>query len=290
MGPSRSLRISDDSSVDVGSGQAGDISIRSTAVRPQHALEVPPLPLGKGKKKINLITYPKGSDFLKTAVRHAAKVGPNKVGPSYESIFAERYRPLPGVRIWSPDVLTFYTASVPGMVCFFEVAFNNGLRFPLHPFIKEVLQHFNICPSQLAPNGWGILVGLLVFFKDRGFGVPNVALFLHLFSPMVTTEGFIYFSRRSGSPLVISDLPSSHRSWKGRYFFVSGSNWEYDSLDRDDTLGVPRTWNSPDNLRECLHYLWFDLSKDDRLFLTLGFPYISQMFVLTSATKMLLWL
>ena len=290
MGPSRSssLRIGDDSSVGADSGHARDVPVRSTAVGPQNAPEAPPLPLGKGKKKINLIKYPKGSDFLKSAVRHAAKVGPSKVGPSYDSIFAERYRPLPGVRIWSPDVLTFYAASVPGMVCFFEVAFNNGLRFPLHPFIKEVLQHFNICPSQLALNGWGILFGLLVFFRDRGFGVPNVALLLHFFSPMATTEGFIYFSRRSGSPLVILDLPSSHRSWKGRYFFFSGSNWEYDSLDRDDTLGVPTTWSAPDNLRECLHYFWFDLSKDDRILLTLGFPYASQMLVLTLETKMLL--
>ena len=162
----------------------------------------------------------------------------------------------PGVRIWSPDVLTLYAASVPGMVCFFEVAFDNDLRFPLHPFIKGVLQHFNICPSQLAPNGWGILVSLLAFFRDKGLGVPNVALLLHLFSPTATTEGFIYFSRRSGAPLVISDLPSSHRSWKGRYFFVSGSNWEYDSFDRDDTLGVPTTWSAPDNLREYSYYFW----------------------------------
>ena len=158
--------------------------------------------------------------------------------------------PPPGVLIWVQDVLTLYTASVPGMVCFFEVAFDNGLRFPLHPFVKGVLQHFNICPSQLAPNGWGILVGLLAFFRDRGLGVPGVALLLHLFSPIATAEGFIYFSRRSGAPLVISDLPSSHRSWKGRYFFVSGCTWEYSLSDKDDTLGVPTTWNTPDNLRK----------------------------------------
>ena len=253
MGPSRSLRIGDDPSADAGSERVRNVPVRSTAVGPQNAPEVPPLPLGKGKKKINLIKYPKGSDFLKSAVRHAVNVGPSKVGPSYESIFAERYRPLPAVQIWSPDVLTFYTASVPGMVCFFEVAFDNGLRFPLHPFIKEVLQHFNICPSQLALNGWGILVSLLAFFRDRGFGVPNVALLLHLFSPTATTEGFIYFSRRPSAPPVISDLPSSHRSWKGRYFFVNGSNWEYDSFDRDDTLGVPTTWTALDNLREYLY-------------------------------------
>ena len=147
MGPSRSLRIGDNPSADAGPEWVGDVPVCSTVVGPQNAPETPPLPLGKVKKKINLIKYPKGSDFLKSAVRHAAKVGPSKVGPSYEFVFAEHYRPLPGVRIWSPDVLTLYVASVSGMVCFFKVAFDNGFRFPLHPFIKEVLQHFNICPS-----------------------------------------------------------------------------------------------------------------------------------------------
>ena len=145
------------------------------------------------------------------------------------------------------------------MVCFFEVAFDNGLRFPLHPFMKRVLQHFNICPSQLAPNGWGILVGLLASFRDRGLGIPSLALFLHLFHPKETTEGFLYFSRRSGAPAVISDLPSSHRSWKGRYFFVNGFNWEYNPSDRDDTLGVPTAWGAPDNLCEYLYCFRYDL-------------------------------
>ena len=217
-----SERVGDVPSTVTGSERAGDAPPLSAAVDPQNSPEAPPLPLGKDKRKINLIKYTKGSNFLNVAIQHAVNVGPSRVGPSYGTIFADRYRPPPGVRIWVPDVLTLYAASVPGMVCFFEVAFENGLRFPLHPFIKGVLQHFNICPSQLAPNGWGILVGLLAFFRDRGFGVPSIALLLHLFSPKDTAEGFIFFSKRSGAPLVISYLPSSHRSWKGRYFFVSG--------------------------------------------------------------------
>ena len=144
------------------------------------------------------------------------------------------------------------------MVCFFEVTFDNGLRFPLHPFIKGVLQHFNVCHSQLSPKGWGILVCLLVFFRDRGFGVPSIALFLYLFNKKETAEGFLYFSRRSGTPLVISNLPSSHRLWKGRYFFVSGRNWEYDPLDKDDTLGVPVAWSTPENLRKCSLCFWYN--------------------------------
>ena len=265
MGPSRSssLRIGDDSSIVAGSGRVRYAPDRSATVEPQNAPGAPPLPLDKGKGKINLIKYPGGSNYLNSAVQHAATVGPSKVDPSYGVAFAKRYRPPPGVRIWTLDVLTSYAASVPGMVCFFEVAFDNSLRFPLHPFMKGVLQHFNICPSQLAPNGWGILVGLLAYFRDRGLGIPSMALLLHLFSPKETTEGFLYFSRRSGAPLVISDLPSSHRSWKGHYFFVSGFNWEYNPSDRDDTLGVPTAWSAPDNLREYLHCFRYDLSEGD---------------------------
>ena len=128
----------------------------------------------------------------------------------------------------------------------------------MHPLIKGVLQHFNVCPFQLSPNGWGILVGLLVFFRDRGFGVPNIALFLYLFSAKETVEGDLV-SRRSDAPLVISDLPSSHRLWKGCYFFVSGRNWEYDPLDKDDTLGVPVAWSTPENLRKSSLCFWYNL-------------------------------
>ena len=212
--------------------------------------------MDKDKGKVNLIKYPGGLEYLRSAVQHALTVGPSKVGPSYGATFSRRYQPPFGVRVWSPDILTLYVVSVPKMVCFFEVAFDNGLRFPLHPFIKRVLQHFNVCPSQLAPNGWGILVGLLVFFRDKGLGVPSIALLLYLFSPKETSEGFLYFSRRSGAPLVISDLPSSYRLWKGLYFFVSGRNWEYDPLDKDDTLGVPVAWTTPENLRECSFCFW----------------------------------
>ena len=258
-GRSSSLRIGGDSSTVASSGRTRGTSDLSAAVELRNAPGALPIPLDKGKGRINLIEYPGGSEYLKSAVQHALTVGPSKVGPSYGATFSRRYRPPFGVRVWSPDILTFYVVSVPKMVCFFEVAFDNGLRFPLHPFIKGVLQHFNVCPSQLAPNGWGILVGLLAFFRDRGLGVPSIALLLYLFSPKETIEGFLYFSRLSGVPLVISDLLSSHRLWKGHYFFISGRNWEYDPLDKDDTLGVPVAWGTPENLCKCLLCFWYNL-------------------------------
>ena len=164
MGPGRSssLRIGGDSPVAASIGWIRSVADCSATVELRGALGAPPLPLDKGKGRVSLIGYPEGSDYLDLAVQHAITVGPSKVGPSYGATFAERFRPPFDVWVWSPDVLTFYVVPVPKMVCFFEVAFENGLRFPLHPFIKGVLQHFNVFPDRaqwLGYFGWPI--GLL---------------------------------------------------------------------------------------------------------------------------------
>ena len=135
-----------------GSRRTGGESDRLAVVALRDAPGEPPLPLGKGKGKIDEIKYHVWSEYLKSVVQNALAEGPSRVEPLYGEIFARRYRPPFGVQVWSPDVLTSYVVQVPKMVCFFEVAFENGLHFPLHPFIKRVLQHFNVCPSQLLPN------------------------------------------------------------------------------------------------------------------------------------------
>ena len=255
MGLSRSstLRIGGDSSTESSSGRTGGESNRLAMVVLRDTPGEPPSPLGKGKDKINEIKYPVGSEYLKSAVQNALAVGPNRVEPLFGEVFARRYRPPFGVQVWSPGIITSYVVQVPKMVCFFEVAFENGLHFPLHPFIKRVLQHFNVCPSQLSLNFWGILVGLLVVFRDKGLGVPSIALLLDLFSVKEAVEGFLYLSKSSSASLIILDLPFSHKYWKERYFFISGRRWEYDPIDQEDTLGVPAVWTTPENLRElCL--------------------------------------
>ena len=228
----------------VGGGSGG---LPSAAIRAP-LVGHPPLP-GKGKERISEIRYPIELEYFKAAVRCSDAVGPSRVKPSYAEIFATRYRPLAGIHVWRPDFLTSYVVHVPKMVFFFEVAFENGLRFPSHPFIKCVLQHFNVCPTQLSPNLWGVLVGLLVVFRDKGLRVPSLALLLDLFSVKESAEGFLYISKRSSSRLIIFGMPSSHKFWKEHYFFISGHNWEYNPADQEDTLGVQTSWTTPENLR-----------------------------------------
>ena len=219
LGRSSSLRIGGSSSVESSSGRTGCESDRLSTIVLRDAPGEPPSPLGKGKGKIKEIRYPEGSEYLRSTMQNALAVGPSKVEPLFGEVFARWYKPPFGIQVWSPDVLTPNVAQVPKMVCVFEVAFENGLRFPLHPFIKRVLQHFNVCPSQLSPNFCGVLVGLLVAFRDKGFGFPSIALLLELFSVKEAAEGFLYFSKHASAPLIISDLPSSHRHWKEHFFF-----------------------------------------------------------------------
>ena len=222
-------------------------------------------PPGKGKEKISEIRYPCGSEYLRATVSYADAVGPSRVEPSFAKTFATRYGPPSGVQIWCPDLLTSYVVLVPKMVCFFEAAFENDLRFPLHAFIKNVLQHFNVFPSQLSPNFWGVLVGLLVFSRDKGLGVPSIALMLDFFSVKETLEGFLYILKQATARPIISDLPSSHKHWKECYFFVGGRHWEYNPTDQDNTLGIPTVWTAPENLREFSVYA----SRGHAMFLTL---------------------
>ena len=79
MGPGRSssLRIGGDSSVVSYSRQESGASDRLAGVAFREALGGPPLPLDKGKGRINEIKYPVGSEYLKSAVQNALAVGPS---------------------------------------------------------------------------------------------------------------------------------------------------------------------------------------------------------------------
>ena len=225
-GPNRSsgLRIGGSSTEEPDLGKIGEGSNHPAFVVDRVPPAGPHSPFGKGKRKVSEIRYPSGSDYLRAFVQNTEAVGPSRIEPSFGKAFATRCRPPFGVHVWCPDSLTYYIIQVPKMVCFFEVAFENDLRFPLHPFIKSFLQHFNVCLSQLSPNFWGILVGLLVVFRDKGLGVPSIALLLDFFSVKEAAEGFLYISKCTNAKLIISDLSSSHKHWKECYFFVGGRN------------------------------------------------------------------
>ena len=86
------------------------------------------------------------------------------------SRFKDRFQFPDRVRVCLPSEEDQACHFFLGEVCFYEVAFLCGLRFPVHPFIMELLGHFGIAPGQLMPNSWRIVVscmGIWLVATDR---------------------------------------------------------------------------------------------------------------------------
>ena len=101
MGPSlsSSLGIGGDPFTVSDSGRTGGASDRLTEVVLRDASGEPPVPLDKGKGRIEEIKYLRGSKYLKSAIQDAPAVGPSRVESLYGETLVRRYRPPFGVQV-----------------------------------------------------------------------------------------------------------------------------------------------------------------------------------------------
>ncbi|KAG2658113.1 transcription initiation factor TFIID subunit 4-like [Panicum virgatum] len=115
-------------------------------------------------------------------------------------------------------------------ICVYEQAFAAGMRLPLHPFVAGALAHYGIAPSQLAPNGWRVLVAFAVLCHFRGAGAPSLPVFRHFFAlaPLPKAKGWYSFRGRESVPALFTGLPNSTKTWKEEFLLVSpppGAPW-----------------------------------------------------------------
>ena len=127
-------------------------------------------------------------------------------------------------------------------------AFQNGLRLLVHPFIMELLNHFNIAPEQLMPNSWRIVVSCMEIWLESTEGdMIRVDEFAYLYYLKESKEyGYYDFVPWDRKARIVTDLPSSFRYWKSQFFFVSGDDWE--TLPDEVWGNIPRLlrrWRAP---------------------------------------------
>ena len=75
--------------------------------------------------------------------------------------FKDRFLFPERVRVHLPSKGEQACSFFPGEVCFYKSSFACGLRFPVHPFLMELLDHFGIALGQLMPNLWRIVVSCM---------------------------------------------------------------------------------------------------------------------------------
>ncbi|GFY99327.1 hypothetical protein Acr_13g0007280 [Actinidia rufa] len=152
------------------------------------------------------------------------------------------------VRVRLPEEGDTIISARPSDVAFYEAAFPAGLRFPIHPTIRLILQFYNICPAQLVPNAWKSIACSMAMWRVFKYTL-SLFEFRNMFSLKSNPkpdQGWLYFKARNKKTL-LGGYPSNVKGWKSKFFFVSGDEWEFlEGSSREGAPRVPKTWGIPD--------------------------------------------
>jgi len=132
------------------------------------------------------------------------------------SRFRDRFQFPKRVRIRLPRKEERACHFSTGEVCFYEATFQSKLRFPVHPFIMELLNHFNIASRQLMPNSWRIVISCMeIWLASTEGDMIRVDEFAYLYRLNESKEyGYYELVPWDKKARIVTDLPSSFRYWK----------------------------------------------------------------------------
>ena len=150
------------------------------------------------------------------------------------AVIRERYG-LTEANLVVPSRTARVDSGIVGCVAVYEGFLKAGLRFPLHSFIRNVLNFYQLVPSQLVPNPMKVILCFVVLCHLLEI-LPRSSLFRAFFllkrHPRV--KGWWCFVARPRRVLV-KDLPTSIHGWKDKFFFVQ----------LDPSLKVSSSWREP---------------------------------------------
>ncbi|XXG51986.1 hypothetical protein AAC387_Pa03g0421 [Persea americana] len=144
------------------------------------------------------------------------------------------------------DGLTYHDGWMP----FWLVSVvEGGVRFPLHPLVRDCLWEWRLCPCQLLPNGYKIIMGVVRLNQilGIGLGVPDIE---DTYDLCKSAEGDTFYLRlrvrRTG---FVTALEDSNR-YAGEDKVLVRGGWEFGEVEPATTVRVPRKIGIPPNFRE----------------------------------------
>lgn len=97
-----------------------------------------------------------------------------------------------------------------------------GVRFPLHPLLRQVLNYYNLCPIQLLANFFRVVRGTVALNEILG---TNLGLWdiHHLYTCSRTQNSTYYLKSRKGNRKLILNLPESAQGLDHDCLVVTGN-------------------------------------------------------------------
>ena len=119
-----------------------------------------------------------------------------------------------------------------------------GIRFPLHPLIRECLNFWGLAPTQLNTNAYKVLTGSVRLNQlcEVEIGLAEVEE-CHTVSKASRVANSYYLRAIAGKSGLVNGLESSLKHTEGDFLWVSG-NWEFgEGPNRQHS--VPRVLGCP---------------------------------------------
>jgi putative gypsy type transposon len=111
----------------------------------------------------------------------------------------------------------------PHCIAVYLPAFELGLRFPLHPFCRELLDLLDVSVLELYQIAWGCIVAFLILCKVLGVS-PTLTAFTYIFRARLCNSqeygcGWITFTHRRELEIV-HDLPDNQRNYRTKFAYL----------------------------------------------------------------------
>ena len=94
-----------------------------------------------------------------------------------------------------------------GDVAFYEADLKAGLRFPMQPVERELLDFLGLAPGQINPNGWRMIITCMVMWRVTSNGSEDLTVdeFLFCYEPcqIALSRGFWTFKNQDANTRIV---------------------------------------------------------------------------------------
>ncbi|XP_065859767.1 uncharacterized protein [Euphorbia lathyris] len=107
----------------------------------------------------------------------------------------------------------------------YEEQLESGMRLPLLPFFVEVLKEYDLCPGQIHPNGWRMMVAFYSLCRSAGYRATGL-VFREFFKPSKGQRSqHVTFSHQKFR--VMGGLKDKLSEYRHRFFLVRKRDGEF---------------------------------------------------------------